>query len=250
VSVSRLNYTGRKRIPREHVTIGVSGTGVDAVVGATFDLKALGFPATARVVLEAQAGWTVQRFEFGTVGQHIEPSDRRLTEFSSLAGLLFRLKVIATGDYDGRLLGVADKLKASGDIEQSAQQSFVVVRPHDLGDRVWKIEFDEAQPLLLVNSRLLDHQDFLKRKDVAALVLPEALHRILATAAEQGADDETGGGWQTMAIRLGERLAGRAAPPSTEDEELERWVDEAVGAFSRRHQFIDAFVSENAGEVQ
>lgn len=232
------------------MTIGVSGAGADAVVGATFDLKTLGFPETARVVLEAQAGWTVQRFEFGTVGQYLEPSDRRLAEFPSLAGLLFRLKVVATGDHGGRLLGVADRLKPSGDIQQSAQQSFVVVRPQDLGDRVWKIDFDEAQPLLLVNSRLLDHQDFLKRKDVAALVLPEALQRILATAAERGPDDEAGAGWQTMATRLGERLAGRVAPPSTDNEAIELWVDEAVGAFSRRHHFIDVFVAESAGDGQ
>lgn len=250
MSVSRLNYTGRKRIPRESVLIGVSGTGTAAVVGASFDLKPLGFPDTARVVLEAQAGWTVQRFEFGTVGQYLEPQDRRLSEFPSLAGLLFRLKVIATGDHDGRLLGVADRLKPSGDINQAAQQSFVVVRPQDLGDRVWKIDFDEAQPLLLVNSRLQDHQDFLKRKEVAALVLPEALQRILVRAAERGADDEAGSGWQSMALRLGERLAGRVVPPSTDDEEIERWVDEAVGAFSRRHQFIDVFVSDGSGDSQ
>ena len=250
MSVSRINYTGRKRIPRENVMIGVSGAGSEAVVGATFELKSLGFPDTARVVLEAQAGWTVQRFEFGTVGQYLEPQDRRLTEFPSLAGLLFRLKVIATGDHDGRLLGVADKLKPSGDIQQAAQQSFVVVRPQDLGDRVWKIEFDEAQPLLLVNSRLLDHQDFLKRKEVAALVLPEVLQRILGKAAERGADEEGGSGWQTLAVRLGERLAGRVVPPTTDEEAIELWVDEAVGAFSRRHQFIDVFVSEGSVDSQ
>lgn len=250
MSVSRLNYTGRKRIPRENVMIGVSSTATAAIVGATFELRSLGFPDTARVVLEAQAGWTVQRFEFGTIGQYIEPADKRLTEFPSLAGLLFRLKVIATGDHDGRLLGVADRLKPSGDIHQAAQQSFVIVRPQDLGDRVWKVDFDEAQPLLLVNSRLLDHHDFLKRREVAALVLPEALQRILGRAAEHGSEEEAGAGWYSAALRLGERLAGRVMPPSTDDEELERWIDEAVGAFSRRHQFIDVFVTEGSGDSQ
>lgn len=248
MSVSRLNYTGRKRIPREYVMIGVSGSGPTAVVGARIDLRVFDFPATARVVLEAQVGWTVQRFEFGTVGQFLEPSDRRLTEFQSQAGLHFRLKVIATGDHDGRLLGVAEGLKPSGEIEQTAQQSFVVVRPEDLGDRVWKIAFDDSQPLLLVNNRLHDHQDFLKRKEVASLVLPEALQRILEEAVERGADEEAGEGWHTMALRLGERLAGRLVPQSPDDEEIARWVEEAVGAFSRRHQLMDVFVAESAGD--
>lgn len=250
MSISRINFTGRKRIPREHVVIGVSGTGSSAVVGASFNLSELDFPETARVVLEAQAGWTVQRFDFGTVGHYAEPSDRRLTEFQSLSGLLFRLKVIGTGDRDGRLLGVADKLKPSGDIQQAAQQSFVVVRPHDLGERVWKIDFDESQPLLLVNSRLHDHQDFIKRKEVAALVLPEVLQRILEEAAEHGGDDDDADGWRMMALRLGERLAGRVVPPSTDKEEIDRWVDEVVGVFARRHQLIDAFVSDSAGDSE
>lgn len=246
MSVSRINFTGRKRIPRERVTVGVSGAGPAAEVGAHFHLEGLGFPETARVVLEAQASWTVQRFEFGTVGQYAEPLHRRLMEFHSLAGLLFRLKVIATGDQDGRLLGVADRIKPSGDIQNASQQSFVVVRPHDLGERVWKIDFDDSQPLLLVNSRLHDHQDFLKRKDVAALVVPEVLERILEEAIERGADDEVADAWHTMALRLGERLAGRVVPQSTDEEEVDRWVDEAVGAFARHHQLIDIFLSENA----
>ncbi len=162
--------------------------------------------------------------------------------------MLFRLKVIATGDRDGRLLGVADKLAPSGDLGQTSQQSFVVVRPHDLGDRVWKIDFDDSQPLLLVNSRLGDHQDFLKRKEVAALVLPEALQRILEEAAAVGAEEESGEGWHTMALRLGARLAGRMVPPGNDTEEISRWVDEAVAAFARRHQFIDVFVAAAAGD--
>jgi hypothetical protein len=248
MSVSRLNYTGRKRIPRERVMIGVNVSGDSAVVGASFNLKGLEFPDTARVVLEAQAGWTLQRFDFGTVGHYAEPDDVRLSEFKSTAGLLFRLKVIATGDADGRLLGVADKLKPSGEIERTSQQSFVVVRPQDLGDRVWKVDFDDSQPLLLVNSRLPDHQDFLKRKEVAALVLPDALQRILERAADIGSTDESGEGWYTAALRMGERLASRPFPAVADEEERERWVDEAVGAFSRRHRMIDVFVADGAGE--
>ncbi len=249
MSVSRLNYTGRKRIPRERVMIGVSGTGADAVVGASFNISDLGFPDTAKVVLEAQAGWTVQRFDFGTVAHYTEPSERRLSEFQSLSGLLFRLKVIATGELNGRLLGEADGLKPSGDIEQASQRSFVVVRPHDLGDRVWKVEFDDSQPLLLVNSRIHDYQDFLKRKEVAALVLPEAIQRVLEEAAAVGSDDENREGWQGVALRLGERLVGRLVPPASDEAELERWIDEAVSAFARRHQFIDIFRTESSGEL-
>jgi len=249
MSTSRLNFTGRKRIPREQIRVGINGSGSTAVVGATFDLGSMGFPDTARVVLEAQAGWTVQRFEWGTVAHPVEPDARTLTEFSSTSGLLFRLKVIATGDNDGRLLGVADKIKPTGDLDQAAQQSFVVVRPQDLGDRVWKLEFDESQPLLLVNNKLQDHHDFLKRRDVAALILPEVLHRILDRAIELGEDDDAADAWANMVIRLGERLAGRTAPDSDDKDEVERWIDEAISAFSRMHHFMAAFPSDLSGDL-
>ncbi|WP_337170434.1 hypothetical protein [Gemmatimonas aurantiaca] len=248
MSTSRFNFTGRKRIPRENVWVGVSGNGPTAIVEAGFDIGSLGFPVTAKVVLEAQAGWTIQRFDWGSVGQSAEPADRRLHEFRSHAGLLFRLKVIAIGDNDGRLLGIADKLKPTGGLEAMPRQSLVVVRPQDLGDRVWKIDFDESQPLLLINSRLNDHQDFLKRREVAALVLPEALHRILEKAVEVGAEDAAADGWHTMAIRLGERLAGRIAPQSGDDEENDRWIDEAISTFSRRHNLMEAFAGESVEE--
>lgn len=243
MSVKRLNYTGRKRIPRERVSVGIAGDPPLATVEAHFDLSGLGFPTTARVVLEAQASWTVQSFDFGTVEQYASPKDARLTEFSSMAGVLFRLKIIGTGDAAGRLLGVADGVKPNGDAESAAQKSFVVVRPEDLGERLWKVDFDEAQPLLLVNSRLGDHQDFVRRSEVAALVLPEVLERILVKAAANGEDEDgSGPGWIATALRLGARLAGRQPPPATDDEALEVWADEAVSAFARRHHFADLFL--------
>lgn len=250
MSISRINFTGRKRISHEHVTIGITGAAPSALIQVHFNLKNLGFPETARVVLEAQAGWTVQRFDFGTVGQFSKPNNLQLTDFHSLEGLLFRLKVIATGDHDGRLLGVADKLRHSGDIVPAAQQSFVVVRPSDIGDRVWKVDFDESQPILLVNTRIHDCQDFLKRREVAALVFPEVLQRILEMGVKLGSGDEGGDGWPTLALGLGEQLTNEPVPAADNEDEIERWVDAAVGAFSQRHELIDVFVTNQEGPLQ
>ena len=144
----------------------------------------------------------------------------------------------------------ADRLRPSGDFEQAARKSFIVVRPHDLGDRIWKLDFDESQPLLLVNSRLGEHQDFLKRREVAALVLPEVLQRILEKAVETDDDEEGDGGWTATALRLAERLAGRPAPMTDDNEESKLWIDEAVNAFARRHHLLDAFVAESAGDAR
>lgn len=248
MSISRINYTGRERIRRESVSVGITGNPPAATVAANFALEDYGFPGTSRVVLEAYAGWLVQRFEFGTVDTIAPPVDPRLTEFDSVSGLLFRLKIIGVGADEGRILGAADQIHPSADFDAASQQSFVVVRPQDLGDRVWKLELDVSQPVLLVNNRIADHHDFLKRRDVAALVLPEVLAQLLRFSVETEEEDGADGtSWVSMTRRIGMALAGRVNPPEGEEEELQRWVDEAVGAFSRRHSFMDAFSGTELG---
>lgn len=239
MSVSRFNFTERKRIPREHVKVALHGDLPIAVVSASFALAEYGFPGTAQLVLEAQAGWTVQRFEFGTIDSIQAPRDARLSEFDSLAGVLFRVKVIATGDHGGRLLGTADALHPSSSLEDAGQRSFVVVRPADLGDLIWRLEFDEDQAILLVNRRLGDHHDFLRRKEVIALVFPEVLRQLLLEAIDRPADEEDIGHWTTQAKLLGERLATRPAPQHDDEEAVDEWAVEAVKAFARRHRLIE-----------
>lgn len=247
MSVNSFNYTGRQRISHDRVQIGLAGQPPAAALYASFRLNDLGFPPTARIVLEAQAGWIVQRFEFGTIETRTSPFDSRLSEFSSLSGLIFRLKVVATGDHAGQLLGVADGIRAASDIDLATQQSFVVVRPHDLGQRVWKLSLDGDQPLMLVNSRIPDHQDFLKRREVAALVLPEAFEQMLRFAEGKGIDEDEQGQWTSIVIRMGEKLSGRRVPSSDDEDDFSLWLEEAVGAFSRNHALLDAFLADSNG---
>lgn len=248
MSLRRLNYTGRKRIAREDVRIGLEGLPPIARLVAGYDLASYAFPATARVVVEAQAGWTVQQFELGTVGVPTHPDDCVLSDFSSLAGILFRLKIVATGDHDGRILGEADKLHPSGSVADASQRSFVVVRPTDLGQVPWSLEFDENQPLLLVNSRLGDHHEFLRRKEVLALVLPAVLKGVLSEALAVGADEEGGSSWHTQALRFGERLAGTSPPVAEDDDARDRWTHDAVNAFARHHRLLEGLLGTIEGD--
>jgi len=215
---------------------------------ASFSLAPYDFPATARVVVEAQAGWTVQRFEFGAIGDVRAPRDTRLSEFSSLAGLMFRLKIVGTDDSEGRLLGEADRLRPSASIAEASQRSFIVVRSEDLGQVVWRVDIDEGQPLLLVNSRLGDHHEFLRRKEVMGLVLPAVLQQVLVAAIETGQDEDDPSAWETQAIRFGERLTATTVPPSEDEESIEEWVEAVVAEFSRKHRFLEGVTDWLGGE--
>lgn len=244
MSVRHLNYTGRQRITREHVRVTViDDDGPAARIDASLDLSSYGFPGTAEVILEAQAGWTVQRFVLGTVAHWAVPTDARLSEFDSLAGLLFRLKVIGTGDpARGRILGEADKLRPTGMVQEPSQRSFIVVRPVDLGQLPWRVAFDESQPLLLVNRRIEDFHGFLRRREYAALILPEVLRTVLREALESGNDQDDPRSWQAQAIRFGERAADTDAPDPNDDDAMDQWVESAVDAFCRRHRLLDGLL--------
>ncbi len=231
------NYTGRQRIVREDINIGITGVPPAAAFGVSWRLDDYDFPGSALVVLEAQAGWTSQRFEFGTLDARVDPVSTTLDDFTSLSGLLFRLKVVGTGDRAGQILGEADGLKPSGTAEENAQQSFIVVRPSDLGEVAWKLEFDEHQAILHVNSRIGDHHSFLKRQDVAALVMPEVFRQVLREALERDADEESFG-WQSHVLLLARSLVPPDSAVEQSDEAKEDWVDRTITKFATKFRLL------------
>jgi hypothetical protein len=243
MSKSHFNYTGRRPIRRQDVMIEVKGDLPDARVDALFALEKYGFPDTARVVLEAQAGWTVQRFDWGTVDRQEPTGSSVLSEFGSLAGLHFRIKVLDSEQMGGRILGEADRLRPTGTVQEPSQKSFVVVRPADLGEVPWRVTFDDAQPLLEINRRFGDFRAFMKRREVASLVLPEVFRQILFEATMDVDDPEELDGWQSQAARHAERIGAGPLPADRHGEALEDWIEGAVNAFATRFRCVAKLLS-------
>ena len=109
MAIRRLNYTGRKRIKREDVSILLHDN------PAMFDadltrLAEYALPKDAFVFVEARLQTRWMRFKYGTVGAITPDPDRRLTEFDSAEGIRFSVKVTATSDKAGKLLAEADRI--------------------------------------------------------------------------------------------------------------------------------------------
>src|SRR5580704_5818632 len=113
MSIKRINSTGRSKIVRGDARISVRPD-PDGVLtfDATINLTDYGLPYDAHVFVEAYRQTTFMRFRHGTVAAPQPPGDlaRRLTEFATGDGLLFRVKVTSTGDRAGVLLAEADRL--------------------------------------------------------------------------------------------------------------------------------------------
>jgi hypothetical protein len=235
MTTRRFNYTGAKRIKQRDVEIFLDREGVALNFDASYSLASYDLPETAELVVEAYVEWTLMRFAFGTVGLKHDPDSLELTDFDDPDGIRFRLKVLGTGDKAGLILAEADKIRPSDLTGREPARSFIAVRPADLGFVAWRLTFDDAQPVLQINSKVGDWQSFLRRADVKALILPEVVRQVMLEAITFEGDEEDATAWQHHAMQMASASSG-ALPRIDDEDDVERWVDEVVRKFAQRHR--------------
>jgi len=237
--IRRLNYTGRKKIPRSRVTIRVATANDMQRFSADYDLTGLRFQQDARVFVEAYNSTSYMRFPFGTVGQREEPLDTRLTEITPRPLARFRLKVVDQTKRYGLLLGVADQLiPLRPDQDLKEKESLLPVDFVDLGDRVWRLDLSNG-PVLELNKRVeLIGEAARSGGSFVGLVFPEVVRRVLSYVVlelgetDPAADDDE---WHCRWLRYATKLPGVDEIPGTKDER-EQWIETTVEAFCRAHQ--------------
>lgn len=240
----RLNFTGRRRISQNHVQISVTGIGGIEMFDATIDLSGYQFPESARIVIEAYRQLEVARFEFGTVGAIQVPEVRRLSQFGTVAGLRFRLKVISAETPRGQLLGVAERITPVDQHQTSMLRvPLLAVRSQDLGREVWKLDLSD-EPLLLVNPRVVPRRHLIQSAEFQSLVLPEILRQILIRILliDQIREVDDSEDWTSRWLRFACSLPGLVPLPefADPDEDLD-WIDQVIGAFCRWRAVDDQF---------
>lgn len=232
----RLNFTGRRRITKNHVTISVTGIGGIETFSADIELGSYGFPDSAAVIIEAFRQLELVRFDFGSVGNITPPASCRLSEFGTLAGLRFRIKVVSTEEPSGRLLAVGDRITPQNTEQQSLSRvPLLAVRAQDLGREVWRLDFAD-EPLLLVNPRVVAKKQLVQSVEFQSLVLPEILrsilNRILLVEQIRTADDSDE--WTSRWLKFAESMPGVGNVPNVADAESDLdWIDAAISSFCR-----------------
>ncbi len=238
--VRTLNYTGRKRIQREHSRIAIREEKGGNVFDAGLNLVDYSLPSDACVFVEAYRQTLYMRFDFGHVGAMSIPVDRRLTDFDSTEGVLFRVKVVTKADPHGLLLAEADQIrpKTSTDEDENRVPLLPVVPDGNMGDEIWHLEFDDQQTLLKVNSGLGDWRALARDPGFVSLVYPALFRAVLSRILHQEdhRNTEDADDWRSRWLRFAIELPGISNLPSEEDEDrLDDWIDGAVAAFCRRH---------------
>lgn len=244
MAIRKINFTGRTRITRDDVHISLEeAPGYPPRIDIELDLDDYGFPPHARVFVEAYRPTRWMRFDCGTVGNIRYPGNMWLSEFDSGDAVRFRVCVTDPDESIGLLLGSADRLlprEHHADVE-----SLLPVRASkDLGDQVFKVEFDPS-PALLINWQLGDWRTLMKTKLFSAIVYPQVLREVLTRICwnERGEfDPDNFNDWQSRWLHMAGGLVGEMPDPDANDDERDReWIDDVVLAFSEVHKCLNAF---------
>ena len=239
--VRRFNYTGRRRIEHQYVSIELQepGNGGPPTFTAELDLSQADLPPDAPVVIIAQRDRTAMRFPWGTAAALAPPADCRLVDVP--VNPHFRVTALAPDD-SGKLLALADRIHPT---RANRRESLLWLKEDDLGQEVWRLDFgdgDSGNPTLLVNRNIPGISATARQDDTfLAPLVPEVLRSILTRALlveeidPADVDNQTSWGRWMGFIRGfyagdypevdGEGNRDRAA--------VSNWIDAAVADFTR-----------------
>ena len=244
--VRRLNFTARQRIARADLDILLRRDPVGIpFFDARLDFAQYGFPANARIFVEAYRQTTLMRFDFGTASVPAPPANRSLDDFESADEVLFRVKVTAASGAAGILLGEADAIRPREPDERPDRRlPLLPPVPEDLDEEVWRVDF-EGGTYLHVSKHLTDWKQTVRSTVFRALVYPAAmrqiLERILLIEGVTAPDDS--GDWRSRWLRFASDLPGSSPVPRVK-EQFEDWIENAVAAFARQFALRSASIKE------
>lgn len=244
--IRRLNYTGRVKIFRSDVRLATHAAKDGLSFDAQVRLLDYALPAEALVFVEAYRQTTWMRFPFGTVAnlQPPPPEQRRLSEFDSPEGILFRVKVTQAKD-EHILLAAADRIPLAEPDKDADKESLLPVVPAELGDELWRVDLDDEPRLLVNKSATSDWQQLALSPVFVSLVYPSALRQVLNNVLASGhRDTEDDTDWRSKWLRFASLQPGMdpELPPKENGEEAAlHWVDDAVAAFAKKLTLRDKF---------
>jgi|SRR5215213_1542288 len=229
---TRSNPTSLQEIDRQRIEIIVSL--IDEVRHFSLqklDLNGMNLTAAHHVICVARAGKTSQRFDMGTVAAQ-RRENIPFGDIDTSESLRFRILIHEKGS--PRLLASAENLRPR---DESQSESLLPMEPADLGQLLWKLDFNSEGPVLKFNSAIFPSAAGIENYlPFAALVLPEAVRKIVEKLADQPdiLDDEDDplsfwGSWiDSFSLER---------PHALDDDDKAEWCNRVIDAFCNRHSF-------------
>jgi hypothetical protein len=238
-----LNYTGRKRIARNKIHLDVVENENHVMnLDANIHIDNLDLPSQATVYLEAYSRAGIKRYLFGKVEKFNPIGDLSLPSATSLENLQFRVLVVDESGTIGRILAVADRIRLST-ADKGTTRSILPVVTADLGRLVWRIDFEEDQPTLVLNENIPDvmhiaAHDVRFFEYVYPAVIKEILTHLIWFEGIDDIDDMDPDDWKLQWLRFTEQYVPADTRPELNKGSLDfdselvgQWIDDVVREF-------------------
>lgn len=230
------NPTNLKEISKNRVALTISGSGDSrSFVVDKLDLSGMGLDDSCRLLCVAIQGKTIRRFELGTISA-FSKKPHSLKGLDEASILKFRI-LVRSADHP-ILLASAENIRPNSSDAQDGE-SLLPMTPADLGQILWRLDFEESGPNLVFNSKAFPNAGGAENyMPFVSLVLPEALRQVLKEIAEnpENLDDENH--WMHFWGQWLDAL-GLDHPEGEDGTDNELWINESLGQFCDRYSFTD-----------
>jgi hypothetical protein len=238
--IRKLNYTDRVKIKREDVVIKLTKNNDENWFDADLSrLANYNLPPESLLFLEAYRLTNWMRFDFGRIGKITPPKNPHLKLFHTPIGIKFRVKVTAPSAIH-KLLAEADAIPLiTPEQEYYPNAPLLEVQPEELGDEVYRLDFSNGNPVLLINSELGNYKHIGRHPAFLSLALPAILGEILTRilVGQQWSDDSDFEDWRCRWIKFVKSLPGVDEIPEVVNvEECLDWIQDTVSIFAKKQK--------------
>ncbi|MDH2420074.1 hypothetical protein [Cobetia amphilecti] len=248
--MKRFNFTGRKKIFREDVSIKLCG-GFDErpVVNVSVNLADYSLSPDSIVFLEAQSRTRFSREKLGGVSPSVRKNAISLEQFDDAEGLSFRIKVV--DECRGLLEAIAENIKPYDKDDNPADhhKSILPVASADLLSygALWRVDYDDQNATLQIEQELGSKDQVVRSLLFRGFILPAAMRQILAKIVYGDWDPDLSDPEElsTRWLLFVKQIGGDVPEVNTDDHE--DWLDDAVryicNRIGVRNQIIEEFDS-------
>jgi hypothetical protein len=240
----RINFTGRKKLASEYIDIRINreqGSRFASFVASFDPAMTKGLDKSAKVYVEPYVVSSSMRFDFGTVSNPKVPTDTLLSQLDRENSFLFRIKIVDESGNVGRILAEANGIRPKDPKDDgTAKKSLLPVHWVDLGELIWRIDYDQTTgPVLQVSTKVADLPTRLKHDPlVGGCIFPQALREVLWILVKEDAFDDDAEwvkDWREFVLKL----TGLNLEETEYEEELEQenFVEDAVRQYARQFRF-------------
>jgi hypothetical protein len=256
MTIRRINHTKRRRIDKQDVTIRLlAPADRPQAFGVSLDLAKHkdNLPADAKIFIEAYRQTTRMRFGFGTVANPGFAAGRALlSDFDDADAVLFAVKVTGvSGSAAGLLLADRDGISPTDGTDTSGREALLPTCSADLGQEMWKLDFQNSTVVLQINSRIPDWKRFAGSRVFKAVAYPAIIRQVLTriVVVEEWDSEDDSEDWRSKWL-----LFARSIPRMREVEEKEEvagvpediggryeWIEEVAAAFSNNAELLKMY---------